>query len=118
MEKGTMAKKRREEKKNEPERRGKEKVGDEGSGNERDNARTDGEGTKWAVSMTGAWPYRAVATSIYIYNTRHRLIRPLIRSFDDISLLFLYFRAHVARKPRADGSNGFDVGAEVQGKVD
>lgn len=50
--------------------------------------------------MTGAWPYRAVATSIYIYNTRHCLIRPLIRSFDDISLLFLYFRAHVARNHR------------------
>lgn len=45
--------------------------------------------------MTGTWPYRAVATAIYIYNTRHCLIRLLIRSFDDISLLFLYFRGQV-----------------------
>lgn len=42
--------------------------------------------------MTGAWPYRAVAISIYIYNTRHRLIRWLLSSrFDDISLLSLFY---------------------------
>ena len=49
--------------------------------------------------MTGTWPYRAVATSIYIYNTRHRLIRWLLSS-RSMTFLFYSFIFGIVSKAR------------------